>query len=138
MVREYDSGFEAKMNEWFSYFRQLVSAEEYEKGKQQYEEYKKKLSKVQTRYEIEEVKNIITMHENVINSLKKKKDSIDQDMVRENAAHNRTLKEIDQLQLSVKMDGVRIIIGQIQIELFFTILIKETQGVFLLQILSLL
>ena len=95
MVREYDSGFEAKMNEWFSYFRQLVSTEEYEKGKQQYEEYKKTLSKVQTRYEIEEVKNIMAMHENTIDELKKKKDSIDQDRMRENATHNRALKEIN-------------------------------------------
>ena len=95
MVREYDSGFEARMNEWFSYFRQLVSTEEYEKGKQQYEEYKKTLSKVQTRYEIEEVKNIMAMHENTIDELKKKKDSIDQDRMRENATHNRALKEIN-------------------------------------------
>lgn len=65
------------------------------KGKQQYEEYKKTLSKVQTRYEIEEVKNIMAMHENTIDELKKKKDSIDQDRMRENATHNRALKEIN-------------------------------------------
>ena len=73
----------------------MVSTEEYEKGKQQYEEYKKTLSKVQTRYEIEEVKNIMAMHENTIDELKKKKDSIDQDRMRENATHNRALKEIN-------------------------------------------
>ena len=45
---------------------------------------------------------------------------------------------IDQLQLSVQMDGVGVIFGQIQVELFPSILIKETQSDFLLQLLSLL
>lgn len=45
MVREYDSGFEAKMNEWFSYFRQLVSAEEYEKGNSSMKSIKRNFQK---------------------------------------------------------------------------------------------
>lgn len=93
IVRVDEPNFEAKMNEWFSYFRQLASSEDYEKGKQQYEKYKRRISQLRTGKEIEEVENIILEHQSRVDSLRRKQEALDQEMTRENVKNNQILED---------------------------------------------